>query len=107
MSLAVFHHGRPLSKEQLKVYSSLLAEDAFLNLSLRRQLAAFDKALAEAGMPVTPLKAGDEVSWNSKGNQDRGVIVSIDERSRKVRARSYKLHRDVTVAMDTVRVGDE
>lgn len=103
MSLCVYHHGRPLTKEQLAVYSGLIVQEPFQKLSLGRQLAALDKALADAGYPVTPLKAGDEVSWNSKGNADSGVIVSIDERAQKARVRSYRVHREVTVALTTIK----
>lgn len=104
MSLAVYHHGRPLTKDQMAVYSGLIVQEPFQKLSLGRQLAALDKALAEAGHPVTPLKAGDEVSWNSKGKADNGVIVSVDERAQKARVRSYSVHREVTVALNTIKV---
>ena len=104
MSLCVYHHGRPLTKEQLAVYSGLITQELFQKMSLGRQLSTLDKALAEAGHPVTPLKAGDEVRWNSKGKADNGVIVSVDERAQKARVRSYSVHREVTVPLSTIKV---
>lgn len=104
MSLTIHHNGRPLSKEQLEVYSKLFVEPDFQALSFRRQLAKFDKALKDAGLPVPELKAGDKVSWSSKGIDDSGHIVSVDDRTRKAEVISASVRRKFKVHLDHLRV---
>lgn len=103
MSLSVYHHGRPLTKEQLEVFSGLATLESFQKLSLQRQLSALDRALEEAGVPAIPLKPNDQVTWNNKGNADSGQIVSIDVRAQKARVHSSKLRRYITVPLSTIK----
>ncbi len=106
MSLTIYHHGRLMTDEQKAVYSNLLTNEAFQKMGLVKQLAALDKALAEAGVPIAPLKPNDHVTWKYKGNVDDGQIQSIDQRAQKARVHSRKLRRYITVPLSAIKVED-
>ncbi|QYW06518.1 hypothetical protein uan_106 [Pseudomonas phage UAntarctica] len=92
--MSVFYRGRKLTKEQLNLLVPLINEQ-LPDAQFRKRVPVVLKA---AGLEVPPLEPGQKVTWSTKGVEDSGVIVSVDERAGKVRVKSKAKGRDFTVA---------
>lgn len=94
--------GQALSEQQVAILLRLPA-DTF-NLSAKNLHKAIDIALRKAGLEVPDIKPGQVVTWMVGLEQDKGRVVSYDERADKYRLTSKLRKRDVTVAGRDVRV---
>lgn len=75
-----------------------------LELSARNFRKAVDIALKNAGHPVPDIEVGQVVTWEIRGVQDKGRVVSFDERADKYRVTSKLRGRDVTITGRDIRV---
>lgn len=98
--MSIYFRGRALTQAQCDLLVPLLNEQ-LSEAQFRKRVPVIFKA---AGMEIPPLKAGDKVTWSTKGVEDSGVIVSVDERAGKVRATSKAKGRDFTVAERDIRL---
>lgn len=101
--MSIFFRGRKLSQAQCNLLVPLLNEE-LSDAQFRKRVPVIFKA---AGMEIPPLEAGDKVSWSTKGVEDSGVILSVDERAGKVRVRSKAKGRDFTVIERDIRLEDQ
>lgn len=100
--LQLIHKGTVLSAEQVAVLEKQPAE--ILSLSARNFRKAVDIALTNAGLPVPDIEVGQVVSWEIRGETDKGRVLSFDERADKYRVTSKLRKRDVTVSGRDIRV---
>lgn len=100
--LEMIHKGQVLTKAQVDV---LIAQPAEItDLSARNFRKAVEIALNNAGLPVPDIEEGQVVTWTIRGEQDKGRVVSIDERADKYRVTSKLRKREVTVPGRDIRV---
>lgn len=100
--LELIHKGHVLSKEQVAVLEKQPAE--LFSLSPRNFRKAIDIALTNAGHPVPDIQPAQVVTWQIRGEQDKGRVISYDERADKYRVTSKLRGRDVTIAGRDIRV---
>ena len=100
--LEMIHKGQVLSQAQIDVLVAQPTE--ITNLSSRNFRRAVDTALKNAGMPVPDIQEGQVVTWAVGTEQDKGKVVSYDERADKYRVISKMKKREITVAGRDVRV---
>lgn len=98
--MSIFFRGRALSQAQCDLLVPLLNEQ-LSDAQFRKRVPVVLKA---AGLEIPALQPGDKVTWSTKGVEDAGVIVSVDERAGKVRVKSKAKGRDFTVAERDIRV---
>lgn len=94
--------GQVLTEEQIATLMNLPA-DTF-NLSAKNLNRAIDIALKKADQAVPDIEVGQVVTWTIGLEQDKGRVVSYDERADKYRVTSKLKKRDVTVPGRFVRV---
>lgn len=100
--LELIHKGQVLSKEQVAVLEKQSTE--MFNLSARNFRKAIDIALKNAGHPVPDIEVNQVVTWDIRGVQDKGRVISYDERADKYRVTSKLRGRDVTITGRDIRV---
>lgn len=100
--LELIHKGVVLSAEQVAVLEKQPVE--ILSLSPRNFRKAVDIALTNAGLPVPDIEVGQVVSWEIRGETDKGRVLNYDERADKYRVTSKLRKRDVTITGRDIRV---
>lgn len=94
--------GHTLTQAQFDVLVAQPTE--ITELSPRNFRKAVDTALKNAGLPVPDIEVGQVVTWEIRGVQDKGRVVSYDERADKFRVTSKLRKRGVTVPGRDIRV---
>lgn len=100
--LELIHKGVILSPEQVAVLEKQPVE--ILKLSPRNFRKAVDIALTNAGLPVPDIEVGQVVTWEIRGQTDKGRVVSYDERADKYRVTSKLRGREATITGREIRV---
>lgn len=100
--LQLIHKGVILSPEQVAVLEAQPVE--ITQLSPRNFRKAVDVALNSAGLPVADIEVDQVVSWEIRGEVDKGRVISYDERADKYRVTSKLRGRDATITGRDIRV---
>lgn len=100
--LELIHKGVILSPEQVAVLEKQPVE--ILKLSPRNFRKAVDIALTNAGLPVPDIEVGQVVTWEIRGQTDKGRVVNYDERADKYRVTSKLRGREATITGREIRV---
>lgn len=98
----LIHKGTTLTPEQTAVLEAQPVE--IMKLSPRNFRKAVDIALTNAGVPVPDIEVGQVVSWEIRGQTDKGRVVNYDERADKYRVMSKLRGREATITGRDIRV---
>ena len=94
--------GQVLTPEQIAALANVTLEAP--NLSAKAFHKFIDRTLKDAGLPVPDIEEGQVVTWTIGFEQDKGRVVSYDERADKYRVTSKLKKRDFTVAARDIRI---
>lgn len=100
--LQLIHKGTVLSAEQVAVLEKQPV--SIMSLSPRNFRKAVDSALTNAGLPVPDIEVGQVVTWEIRGQTDKGRVTHYDERADKYRVNSKLRGREATITGRDIRV---
>ena len=100
--LELIHKGTTLTPEQTAVLEAQPV--SIMSLSPRNFRKAVDIALTNAGLPVPDIEVGQVVTWEIRGQTDKGRVIHYDERADKYRVNSKLRGREATITGRDIRV---
>lgn len=100
--LELIHKGTTLTPEQVAVLEAQPV--SIMSLSPRNFRKAVDIALTNAGLPVPDIEVGQVVTWEIRGQTDKGRVIHYDERADKYRVNSKLRGREATITGRDIRV---